>query len=284
MGALDRDKIIDSLPDNSEAKKAQNRYYVASEQLSQFIFGQKIDEKYYGNLDDMEWILYGDYINPDKPSEGRTNAPLFPTTALDGSEGGVEGEYVQISTGVDEDGDGKIDLEDEEYYCNFQAIIDVYLCEKAIELYGTPKYTWVDVNDPDSDGEAKAKWYTNLFQRMLEGGYTTIEKGLASSQEWLQYALESGLVSMEQVNDEDMWVSTMYTNCSDITESTVDVDITRAEAEYTKKMNAIQAKDKRYDIELKNIDTEHNSLQTEYDSIKSVMDKNVERNFKMFEA
>ncbi len=284
MGALDRDKIIDSLPDNSEAKKAQNRYYVASEQLSQFIFGQKIDEKYYGNLDDMEWILYGDYINPDKPSEGRTNAPLFPTTALDGSEGGVEGEYVQISTGVDEDGDGKIDLEDEKYYCNFQAIIDVYLCEKAIELYGTPKYTWVDVNDPDSDGEAKAKWYTNLFQRMLEGGYTTIEKGLASSQEWLQYALESGLVSMEQVNDEDMWVSTMYTNCSDITESTVDVDITRAEAEYTKKMNAIQAKDKRYDIELKNIDTEHNSLQTEYDSIKSVMDKNVERNFKMFEA
>lgn len=284
MGALDRDKIIDSLPDNSEAKKAQNRYYVASEQLSQFIFGQKIDEKYYGNLDDMEWILYGDYINPDNPSEGRTNAPLFPTTALDGSEGGVEGEYVQISTGVDEDGDGKIDLEDEEYYCNFQAIIDVYLCEKAIELYGTPKYTWVDVNDPDSDGEAKAKWYTNLFQRMLEGGYTTIEKGLASSQEWLQYALESGLVSMEQVNDEDMWVSTMYTNCSDITESTVDVDITRAEAEYTKKMNAIQAKDKRYDIELKNIDTEHNSLQTEYDSIKSVMDKNVERNFKMFEA
>ena len=89
---------------------------------------------------------------------------------------------------------------------------------------------------------------------------------------------------MSKVNDEDMWVSTMYTNCSDITESTVDVDITRAEAEYTKKMNAIQAKDKRYDIELKNIDTEHNSLQTEYDSIKSVMDKNVERNFKMFEA
>lgn len=49
-------------------------------------------------------------------------------------------------------------------------------------------------------------------------------------------------------------------------------------------MNDIEAKDKRYDIELKNIDTEHQSLQTEYDSIKSVIDKNVERNFKMFEA
>lgn len=293
MGALDRDKILDQAGGaGSESAKAalaaQDRYYVASKQLSQFIYGQDVGAKYYDMLDDMEWILYGDYNKNENgdadPSLGRTNAPYFPTTALDGSEGGVEGEYVKISTGKDEDGDGEIDMEDKEYYCNFQAIIDVYLCEKAIELYGTPKYTWVDVNDPDSDGEAKAKWYTNLFQRMLEGGYQTIEKGLASSQEWLQYALESSLVSMEQVNADDMWVSTMYTNCSDITESTVDVDITLAEAEYTKKMNAIQAKDKRYDIELKNIDTEHNSLQTEYDSIKSVMDKNVERNFKMFEA
>ena len=49
-------------------------------------------------------------------------------------------------------------------------------------------------------------------------------------------------------------------------------------------MNKIEAKDKRYDLELKNIDTEHQSLQTEYDSIKSVIDKNVERNFKYFNA
>ncbi len=294
FGALDRDAVLKKAdPNTTEGKlalEAQEEYYEASRQLSQFIYGQDIGEKYYGYLDDMEWILYGDYKVEGDATSGRTNAPYFPTTALEGSPEGVTGEYVtltdKVSTGEDADGDGKIDVveEDVDYYCNFQAVIDVYLCEKAMELYGTPKYTWVDVNDPDSDGEAKAQWYTNLFQRMLEGGYTTIEKGLASSQEWLQYALESSLVSMEQVNDDDMWVSTMYTNCSDITESTVDVDITLAEAEYNKKMNAIQAKDKRYDIELKNIDTEHNSLQTEYDSIKSVMDKNVERNFKMFEA
>lgn len=297
LGALDRDKIADSLPDG-DVKDAQKAYHEAAGKLSQFIFGRDVGEAYYDNLDDMEWILYGPYVDANGDGKysaeeieaGRSNAPLFPTTALDPTEGGVTGAYVTMtgkeSTGEDADGDGKNDIIDVEkdYYCNFQAIIDVYLCEKAMELYGTPKYTWVDVNNPDADGEAKAKWYTNLFERMLEGGYQTIEKGLASSQEWLQYALESSLVSMEQVNAEDMWISTMYTNCSDITESTVDVDITLAEAEYNKKMNAIQAKDKRYDIELKNIDTEHNSLQTEYDSIKSVMDKNVERNFKMFEA
>ena len=274
LGSLDRSKFVMS----NEAKTAQADYYAKAGKLSQFIYGQDIGKNLYKNLDDMEWILYGDYIDPTDPSKGRTNAPYFPTTALDPSEGGVSGEYVDV--------DGKINGENvtQSYYCNFQAIKDVYLCDKMMELYGTPKYTWIDVNNPDENAEAKAKWYTNLFERMTEGGYKTLEKGLASSQEWLQFALESGLVTMEQVNKDDTWVSTTYSNCSDITESTVDVDITIAEAEYKKAVNKIQAKDKRFDMELKNIDTEHTSLQTEYDSIKSVMDKNVERNFKMFEA
>ena len=47
-------------------------------------------------------------------------------------------------------------------------------------------------------------------------------------------------------------------------------------------MAKIENKDKRYDLELKNIDTEHNSLQTEYDSIKTAIDKNIERTFKIY--
>lgn len=278
MYALDRNKFTKT----PETQQARDEYIKAAKDLSQFIYGQDIGAQFYDNLDDMEWILYGDYVKNDKgepdPTLGRTNAPYFPTTALDPTEGGVAGEYVNVTD--------KINGEEvsNKYYCNFQAIKDVYLCDKMMELYGTPKYTWIDENNPDENAEAKAKWYTNLFQRMLDGGYKTIEKGLANSQEWLQFALESSLISMEQVNKDNTWVSTMYSNCSDITESTVDVDVTIAEAKYTKTMNQIQAKDKRYDIELKNIDTEHNSLQTEYDSIKSVMDKNVERNFKMFQA
>ncbi len=274
MYALDRNKFTNT----DETKEARKEYHDAAKKLSQFIYGQDIGVQFYDNLDDMEWILYGDFIDPTDPTKGRTNAPYFPTTALDPTEGGVAGEYVDVND--------KINGEEvtNKYYCNFQAIKDVYLCDKMMDLYGTPKYTWIDENNPDENAEAKAKWYTNLFQRMLDGGYKTLEKGLANSQEWLQFALESSLISMEQVNKDNTWVSTMYSNCSDITESTVDVDITIAEAKYTKTMNQIQAKDKRYDIELKNIDTEHNSLQTEYDSIKSVMDKNVERNFKMFQA
>jgi hypothetical protein len=47
-------------------------------------------------------------------------------------------------------------------------------------------------------------------------------------------------------------------------------------------MNKIQAKDKQYDIQLKNIDTEHEALKQEYETIKDVINKNVERNFKLF--
>ena len=270
MGALSKDNFA-----VGNALTAQQNYYDAAGKLSEFIFGFDIgtvNSDYYDNLDDMEWILYGELQD-----DGTRGGALFPTTALDESEGGVVADIDFMIPNL-------IENEDLPYQANFQVVKDIYLSEKMMEEYGTPKYTWIDINNPDENADAKAQWYTNLFEYMTEKGYETIENGLASSAEWLQFALESGLISMVQVDVKNQWMSTMYSNCSNITEPQVDVDITIAEAEYNKTMNDIEAKDKRYDIELKNIDTEHQSLQTEYDSIKSVIDKNVERNFKMFEA
>lgn len=257
--------------------KALKNYKEASEKLSLFIFGKDVGSASYDKLDDMEWILYGDYVDSTDPSKGRTNNPAGPTTAIDTSEGGITYDLTfKIPNSLED--------KDLPYRANFQVVKDIYLSEKMIEKYGAPKYTWIDKNNPDENAEKKAAWYTNLFNRINEGGYQALETGLAHSAEWIKFALESGLVSMEQVDVKKQWISTMYSNCSNITESQVDVDITVAEAEYNKTMNEIEAKDKRYDIELKNIDTEHQSLQTEYETIKSVIDKNVERNFKMFQA
>ena len=150
-----------------------------------------------------------------------------------------------------------------------------------MNTYGEPKVTWIDVNNPNENGEAKYNWYSNLFTRMQQG-YKTLQDGLASSNEWIQFALESGIVTMEQVDSENNWNGLNYANCSDITEQTNDTAVSIAEAEYNAAMNKIENKDKKYDLELKNIDTEHNSLQTEYDSIKSAIDKNVERTFKIY--
>lgn len=256
---------------------AFTNYKNASKNLSLFIFGKDVGKGSYDKLDDMEWILYGDWVDKNDPKKGRTNNPAGPTTAIDTSEGGITYDLTfKIPNSLED--------KDLPYRANFQVVKDIYLSKKMIEEFGAPKYTWIDKNNPGENAEKKAEWYTNLFTRMNEGGYQALETGLAHSSEWIKFALESGLVSMEQVDVKKQWVSTMYSNCSNITESQVDVDITVAEAEYNKTMNEIEAKDKRYDIELKNIDTEHQSLQTEYDTIKSVIDKNVERNFKMFQA
>lgn len=164
---------------------------------------------------------------------------------------------------------------------SFNTIIKQHIVETMIENNGTPKYAWVDSNDTSNKDNAntKAQWYTNLFKRMQQG-YKAIENGLASSSQWMEYALESGIVTLEQVDKSYNWNSLDYKSCTKITEETDDAAVTKAEAEYNRTMNDIEAKDNIYDIELKNIDTEHTSLQTEYDVIKGVISKNIDRTFK----
>ncbi len=164
---------------------------------------------------------------------------------------------------------------------SFNTIIKQHIVETMIKNNGTPKYAWVDSNDTSNKDNAntKAQWYTNLFKRMQQG-YKAIENGLASSSQWMEYALESGIVTLEQVDKSYNWNSLDYKSCTKITEETDDAAVTKAEAEYNRTMNDIEAKDNIYDIELKNIDTEHTSLQTEYDVIKGVISKNIDRTFK----
>ena len=164
----------------------------------------------------------------------------------------------------------------------YNTIVKDMFVANQIELTGEPKYAWIDENDVTNKGnaDAKAQWYTNLFNRMRDG-YKAIENGLASSSEWLEFALESGLVSMEQVDKNFNWKSLDYKTCAKITEQTDNsAAVAKAEAEYTRAMNDIDAKDSMYDMQLKNIDTEHSALQTEYESIKNVLNKNIERTFK----
>lgn len=163
----------------------------------------------------------------------------------------------------------------------FNTVIKEFLLSEIIATNGEPKYAWVDENDTANTGnaDAKAQWYTNLFNRMNQG-FKILENGLASSKEWMEYALESGIVTLEQVDKSFRWNGIDYRTCTRITEETDDSAVTKAEAEYNRAMKDIEAKDNIYDLELKNIDTEHTALQTEYDVIKGVIDKNIARTFK----
>ena len=47
-------------------------------------------------------------------------------------------------------------------------------------------------------------------------------------------------------------------------------------------MRKIDAKDKRYDVELASLENERNAIKTEMDTLKTVIKDNVDRTFKLF--
>ena len=158
---------------------------------------------------------------------------------------------------------------------------------------------------PD-ETDAKYQWYVNLYYRMGGGAttddgvtknnnnYKELDENLINNAEWLQFALEHGILTMEQASFSEEgsqkypelgtydWVSIIYTNSADIKSQDNETAIALAEVKYKNAMTEIENKDKKYDQDLKKLDTEHNALQTEYDSIKNTIDKNVERSFKAF--
>ena len=166
----------------------------------------------------------------------------------------------------------------------------------------------------------KAQWYVNLWHRMngtsdykagvggdenfiagdgwatkskTEQSYAVLKDGDMNSPEYLKFAIENGLITLEQVQFIDPskteegvenieWTSIVFSAAQDITEQKDEEAITKAEVKYEQAQRDLQAKDKEYENQLKKLDTEHNALQTEYDSIKGVIEKNVERSFKAF--
>ena len=55
-----------------------------------------------------------------------------------------------------------------------------------------------------------------------------------------------------------------------------------AEAEYEQKTASIQVKEKRLQNDLNQVETQQKACDTEIDSVKKVMEKNIERTFKVF--
>lgn len=164
------------------------------------------------------------------------------------------------------------------------ALINALICDTMMDYFGEPIYGYMKQN---SSGEwvtanEEAKWYMHLFEKIQSCGYQVLAKGLANSTDWMQFALENGIVVMEQINTEENWQPITHTSCSDIIEQTDSQAATIAEAEYNKAMRQIEAKDEMFDLELKNIDTEHTSLQSEYESVKKAMTGNIERTFQMY--
>ena len=150
------------------------------------------------------------------------------------------------------------------------------------------------------NGESSEKTKTG----QNKDNYSVLDSKLMNSTTWIQDAIVQGAISIEVASKTDdakysipdesnptvynisgiNWKSTVYSSCSDFTLKDDDQAISKAEAEYERKTQEINAKDEKYQAKIKNLDTEHTALQTEYESIKSALDKNISRSFKTFSS
>lgn len=137
----------------------------------------------------------------------------------------------------------------------------------------------------DPENASYIKYLTNIFNKMAASGYYT-EKNTAETikdNKWFEQQLREGNLLLEYYSTtERKFVSTSIDSDSSIQEVEDEREIARIEREYQNQLSDLEAKDNKFDLELRKLDTEHSALQTEYDAVKNVIDKNVEKSFTIF--
>lgn len=150
------------------------------------------------------------------------------------------------------------------------------------------------ITNPSSNGydSSKVLYYTNVFNEISQsGGYDSPGDDNMKDSTWLQAQVNAGNVYLYTYDSKGGadgtgdFVNVSWTSGdSSIQEATDSSGTAKAEAKYETTMAQIESQDKKFDLQLKQIDTEHNAIQTEIDSVKKVIDKNIERSFKIFNA
>lgn len=137
----------------------------------------------------------------------------------------------------------------------------------------------------ESENTGYVKYLSNIFQKMLSAGYYTEEIPAETIKDnaWFEKKLKEGDLQLEYYSTtEKKFVSTSIDSDTAIQEVEDEREIAIIQQKYNNQLDDLEAKDNRFDLELKKLDTEHNALQTEYDAVKSVIEKNVEKTFNIF--
>lgn len=135
------------------------------------------------------------------------------------------------------------------------------------------------------------KYYQSLINTLSTKGATIIQAPQDTDPEWLDKQVKSGNLYLSEFNptggadgsgsfDKVSWTS----GDDSVHEADDKTTLARAEAKHETTMADIQSKDKRFDLQLQQINTEHSAIQTEIETVKKVIDKNIERSFKIFNA
>ena len=179
-----------------------------------------------------------------------------------------------------------------EYYTNIYTGKEAFLQSQGFTSNPSEKDF---AEDTDGNGLVKnaaaTQHYERLFEEMEKNGYRVIDNANLNDSKWLYNQLESGNIFIAEwksgVNSDGSQgfekISWTSGNAGLLVKSD-NRSTAIAEAEYETEMSKIKSKDQRFDMELKQIDIEHNAVQTQMESVQKVINKNIERSFKIFEA
>lgn len=114
---------------------------------------------------------------------------------------------------------------------------------------------------------------------------SSASKSIVNSTVLFQEALRNGGLFIQQLQSGDgvkEYKDVSYSAVSTIYDSLDTSDDDEAQAEYEYQAMVLSNQDKQLDLELQQIQTKHKAIETEYDSVKKVIDKNIDKSFKIF--
>jgi len=124
-------------------------------------------------------------------------------------------------------------------------------------------------------------------------GFIAISNENANDRQWIQKNVEKGEViinSMQATRDNvagkkvNIFAQTNMAVDTNLSITSDDLLISRAAADYERRVEDINQKEKQLDLRLTRIQNEHNALKTEYETVKELVKKNIERSYKTFNA
>ncbi|MCR5266407.1 MAG: hypothetical protein K6E29_07425, partial [Cyanobacteria bacterium RUI128] len=121
------------------------------------------------------------------------------------------------------------------------------------------------------------------FNTIQSENYIVIPDDMLNSPEWLTNIVNSGYAILQSYDrKEEILADTSVSVDPDLREVPDEKALRKAEAQYEADMRKIDAKDRKYDVELAAIETERNAIKNEMETLKTVAKDNVERTFKLF--
>ena len=102
---------------------------------------------------------------------------------------------------------------------------------------------------------------------------------------YLTNMLQEGFIVLHKMTGDNVTAKAEEINIATDTalqEVTDELDLKKAEAKYEADMRKINAKDKKFDVDIAALEQERNAIKTEMETLKTVAKDNVERTFKLF--